>query len=120
MKIRFAVLLLALVAAVPATFAAPHTEPIDATGVLLDVMCSKGATDASAAAHTRECGLMEHCVKSGYGVVVKGKFHTFDAEGNKQAEAIFRATKKTDNITVRVEGTLQHAGDITVTKLTEV
>ena len=65
-------------------------------------------------------GHLEHCVKSGYGIVIDGKFHKFDAEGNKQAEAIFRATKKTENLTVRVEGTLQHAGDITVTKLTEI
>jgi hypothetical protein len=120
MRIRIAVLALALVAAVPAAFGAAHTEPINTTGVLLDVMCSEGATQESAAKHTRACGLMEHCVKSGYGIVVDGKFHKFDAEGNKQAEAIFRATKKTENITVRVEGTLQHAGDITVTRLTEV
>jgi hypothetical protein len=118
MKTRIAILALALVAAVPAAFAA-HTEPINTTGVLLDVMCSEGATEESAAKHTRACGLMEHCVKSGYGIVIDGKFHKFDAEGNKQAEAIFRATTKTENITARVEGTLQHAGDITVTKLTE-
>jgi hypothetical protein len=116
MKIYVA--LLALVIAIPvAAFA--HTTPIDKTGVLMDVMCSKGATQESAAKHTRECGLMEHCVASGYGIVVDGVFHKFDAEGNKQAEAIFRATKKANNITVRVEGTLQHEGDITVDKLTE-
>ena len=120
MRIRIAILALALIAGVPAAFAAAHTEPINTTGVLLDVMCSEGATQESAAKHTRECGLMEHCAKSGYGIVIDGKFHKFDAEGSRQAEAIFRATKKTDNITVKVEGTLQHAGDITVTKLTEV
>ena len=120
MRIRIAIFALALVAAVPAAFAAAHTEPINTTGVLLDVMCSEGATQESAAKHTRECALMEHCAKSGYGIVIDGKFHKFDAEGSRQAEAIFRATKKTDNVTVRVEGTLQHAGDITVTKLTEV
>ena len=119
MKTRIAILALALLAAVPAAFAA-HTEPINTTGVLLDVLCSEGATQASAAKHTRECGLMAECVKSGYGIVINGKFHKFDAEGSRQAETIFRTSKKTDNITVRVEGTLQHAGDITVTKLTEV
>jgi hypothetical protein len=116
MKTFFA--LLALVVAIPvAVFA--HTEPIDKTGVLMDVMCSKGATQELAAKHTRECGLMEHCVASGYGIVIDGVFHKFDAEGNKKAEAIFRSTKKTANITARVEGTLQHEGDITVDKLTE-
>jgi hypothetical protein len=116
MKIYFA--LLALVLAIPAAVFA-HTEPIDKTGVLMDVMCSKGATQESAAKHTRECGLMKHCVASGYGIVVDGVFHKFDAEGNKKAEAIFRSTKKADNITVRVVGTLQHEGDITVDTLTE-
>jgi hypothetical protein len=119
MKIRTALLTLVLVATIPAPFASAHTEPIDATGILMDVMCSKGVTQESAAKHTRECGLMEHCVSSGYGIVIAGTFHKFDAEGNKQAEAIFRATKKASNITARVEGTLQHEGDITVTKLTE-
>ena len=109
----------ALASAGAATVASAHTEPIDTTGVLLDVMCSEGATQESAAKHTAKCALMEHCVKSGYGVVVDGTFHKFDAEGNKQAEAIFRSTKKTSNITANVEGTLQHEGDITVTKLTE-
>jgi hypothetical protein len=119
MRIHTAILALALAAAVPVPFVSAHTEPINTTGVLLDVMCSKGATQESAAKHTRDCALMEHCVTSGYGVVIDGKFHKFDAEGNKQAEAIFRSTKKTSNITALVEGTLQHEGDITVTRLTE-
>jgi len=95
-----------------------HTSPIIKSGTLIDVMCSEGATEASAAKHTAKCALMEHCAKSGYGIVIDGVFHKFDAEGNRQAEAIFRSTKKTDHITATVEGTLQHEGDITVTKLT--
>ena len=119
MRIRIAILALALAALVPASLVSAHTEPINKTGVLMDVMCSEGVTQESAAKHTAKCALMEHCAKSGYGIVIDGVFHKFDAEGNKQAEAIFRSTKKTDNITANVEGTLQHAGDITVTKLTE-
>lgn len=118
MKIRIAILALAFAAAMPAVLVSAHTTPIKKTGILLDVLCSEGATTESAAKHTRECGLMDACVKSGYGAVVDGKFHKFDAEGNRQAEAIFRSTKRTDNITVLIEGTLQHEGDITVTKLT--
>jgi hypothetical protein len=63
MRIRIAIIALALAAVLPVQFSAAHTEPINATGVLLDVMCSNGATQESAAKHTRECALMEHCVK---------------------------------------------------------
>ena len=118
MRIRIAILALALAAALPTSFVSAQTEPINKTGVLLDVMCSEGATQESAAKHTAKCALMDHCAKSGYGIVIDGVFHKFDAEGNKQAEAIFRSTKKASNITATVEGTLQHEGDITVTKLT--
>jgi hypothetical protein len=115
--LRAAALAIALGVGIPATIFA-HTMPIKKPGTLIDVMCSEGVTDETAAKHTRECGLMDVCVKSGYGIVIDGVFHKFDAEGNKQAEAIFRASKKTDHITAMVEGTLQHEGDITVTKLT--
>jgi len=117
MKIRIATLALGLAALVPAlTFA--HETAITKTGMLVDVLCAKGMTEGDTAKHTRECGLMAECVKSGYGIFFDGKFHPFDAEGNKQAEAIFRSTSKTDHIAVTVEGTLLHEGDIRVTKLT--
>jgi len=96
-----------------------HTMPIKKSGTLVDVICSSEVkTQADADKHTRDCALMGDCVKSGYGIVIDGVFHKFDAVGNRQAEAIFRNSKKTDHITATVDGTLQHEGDITVTKLT--
>lgn len=115
--IRAAALAVALAMLPAAVFA--RTMPITKSGTLVDVMCSSDVkTQADADNHTRECALMDACVASGYGIVIDGVFHKFDAEGSKQAEAIFRSTKKTDHITATVEGTLEHNGDITVTKLT--
>jgi len=116
--IRAIALAFALAVGMPA-IAFAHTMPIKKSGTLVDVMCAADVkSQADADKHSRECGLMEHCVASGYGIVIDGVFHKFDAEGNKQAEAIFRSSKKADHITATVEGTLQHEGDITVTKLT--
>lgn len=118
LTLRAAALAFMLAVGVPAAVFA-HTEPIKTTGTLMDVMCSGDVkTQADADKHTRECALMEHCAASGYGIVIDGKFHKFDAEGSKKAEAIFRDSKKADHITATVEGTLQHNGDITVTALT--
>jgi hypothetical protein len=50
---------------------------------------------------------MPDCVKSGYGVyTAEGKYITFDADGNKKAEEALRASKKRDNLRVRVTGEL--------------
>lgn len=106
----------ALAVAVPSAVFA-HTMPINKSGTLIDVMCSKGTTVADADKHTRERGLIEHRAKSGYGIVIDGEFHRFDSAGNKQAEAILRSAKNVDHITATVEGTLQNEGDITVTRL---
>jgi hypothetical protein len=114
--LRAAALAFALAVAVPSAVFA-HTMPIKTSGTLIDVMCSKGTTVADADKHTPECGLMEHCAKSGYGIDIDGEFHRFDAAGNKQAEAVFRSTKNVDHITATVEGTLESEGDITMTRL---
>ena len=117
MSLSVAVALVAVVFSISAAFA--HEMQINTKGTLVDVMCSADVkTQADADNHTRECALMDACVKSGYGIVIDGKFHKFDAEGSKQAEAIFRSTKKTDHITATVEGTMLHDGSIAVTHLT--
>lgn len=100
-------------------------EPVKLTGYVVDVVCAadhtKDAAEAAtkfAAEHTKECGLMEDCVKSGYGIFAEGKWYPFDAKGNELAKGIFEKTKKDKAIKVTVEG-LKHDGKILVQKLTE-
>ena len=116
MKLRllFASMLLAVVA----VGASAQDTAIKTTGTLIDVMCGAEATQADADAHTPECALMTHCLASGFGIMIDGKFHKFDAEGNKLAADLFRTTKKKDHITATVEGTELADGSIKVAKLT--
>jgi len=116
-SLSVAVALVAAVISVSAAFA--NETKINGKGTLVDVMCSADVkTQADADNHTRDCALMDACVKSGYGIVIDGKFHKFDAEGSKQAEAIFRSTTKKDHITATVEGAIQDDGSIHVMHLT--
>lgn len=74
--------------------------------------------DKGAAEHTKECALMEECVKSGYGIYTNGKWYPFDAKGNELAKAMFEKTGKKDNIKATVEG-MKHDRKILVQKITE-
>ena len=83
-------------------------------GVLMDKMCSmKAAKEGQPAAvsHTTKCALEPPCQGSGFGVFTSdNKFIALDAEGNTKALAALKATKKTDNLRVTVNGEIQ--GDI--------
>src|SRR5262245_57943772 len=120
-----AIVLIALAALAITTYTAFAHEKVKLTGYVVDVMCfaehAKDATDTAqkaASEHTRECALMEECVKSGYGIYAEGKWYPFDAKGNEMAKAMFEKTKKKNNIKVTVEG-MKHEGKILVEKLTE-
>ena len=120
-----AIVLIALAALVIIASTVLAHEKVKLTGYVVDVMCfaehANDATDAAkkaAAEHTRECALMEECVKSGYGIYADGKWYPFDAKGNEMAKAMLEKTKKKDNIKVTVEG-MKHEGKILVEKLTE-
>jgi hypothetical protein len=80
-------------------------------GVLMDKMCSMTAAkqgQAFAASHDTKCALQPACQKSGYGVfTADNKFLALDAAGNAKAVAALKATKKTDNLKVTVEGDVQ-------------
>lgn len=77
-------------------------------GFLVDKMCSMKAMkegQQAAAMHTKDCALMPDCVASGCGVfTADGKFLTFDAKGNQEAEKALKATDKKDNLKVKVSG----------------
>ena len=110
---------------VVASSAALAHEKVKLTGYLVDSMCAAGHTkdkpeDAAkfAAEHTKECSLMEDCVKSGFGVFVDGKCFPFDAKGNEIAKGLVEKTIKKDHIKVIVEG-MKHDGKILVEKIGE-
>ena len=115
------VILSALALAVVAT--ARYQSATTYSGVLMDVACGaktpKNADPAARAkGHTKNCALMESCVKSGYGVFVDGKFLKFDAKGNGLAKSILGASTKDKDIEVTVTGTVD-GENIKVTDLKE-
>jgi hypothetical protein len=78
-------------------------------GILLDKMCSptivKSNDQAAAKKHTRECSLMEDCIKTGYGVLTAdGKFIAIDPAGTAKVVEALKASKKSDDIRVQVTG----------------
>lgn len=77
-------------------------------GILMDKMCSMSVAKEGqkfATSHDTKCALSPDCAKSGYGVVTAdNKFLALDAAGNAKAAAALKATKKTDNLKVTVEG----------------
>jgi hypothetical protein len=101
-------------------------EPVKLTGYVGDVVCATDhindkAEDATkfSAEHTKSCGLMDECVKSGYAIFSDGKWYPFDAKGNELAKALIEKTRKSDHIKATVEG-MKHDGKILVEKITEV
>jgi hypothetical protein len=121
-KILFPTVILALLAAVSVVRA--H-DPVKLTGFVVDVLCATdhvkdeaAAATKFAAAHTKECGLMEDCIKSGYGIFSDGKWYPFDEKGNQLARELFEKTQKNAQIKVTVEGK-KHGDKILVDKITE-
>jgi len=117
------IILIALAALVITASTASAHEKVKLSGYVVDLMCfaehTKDAADVAkkaAAEHTRDCALMEECVKSGYGIYADGKWYPFDAKGNELAKAMFEKAKRKDNIKVTVEG-MEHDGKILVEKI---
>ena len=77
-------------------------------GVLMDKMCSATAVKQGqkfATSHDTKCALEAACQKTGYGLfTADNKFIALDAAGNAKAAAALKATKKTDNLMVTVDG----------------
>lgn len=124
MKTRI-LLLLAVSTLVAMVSAALAHEPVKLSGYLVDVSCAAdhvkdSAPEATkfASEHTKDCALMDECIKSGYGIFSDGKWYPFDEKGNQLAKAIFDKTKKKDHIKATVEGN-KHNDKILVEKITE-
>ncbi len=81
------------------------------TGILIDKTCSSKAVaggQAAAEKHDRNCAMAASCQRSGYGVYTSdGKWVAFDDSGNKQAIAALKASQKSDDLKVTVDGTVQ-------------
>ncbi len=102
------VVLLALVAV--AAVAGAQAQATAVAGYLVDVKCgTTRANDAGfPAAHTKDCLLMDACMKSGYGVMTADKkLIKFDAASNKKALAFIKATEKDKEWKVTVKGTVK-------------
>jgi hypothetical protein len=106
MKVHRNVIRVFLLASLAGVLSAAEVE-----GVLMDKMCSmKAAKEGQKAAtmHTRQCALMPDCEKSGYGVfTADNRYLTLDAAGNEQASAALKASKKKDNLKVKVTGEIK-------------
>ena len=86
---------------------------------LLDVDCAnKAITDdgtnlkTKPENHTVACLKKPSCMASGYGVIIRNKetgkynFYKFDEKGDEIAKKLLETTKKTDNMQVKVRGTV--------------
>jgi len=111
---RFTAVLMALVFATFTLMAQSSQEKKETTfkGYLADKMCGSGFTKtgdaktatAKAKKHTTECALADNCKASGYGLVIGGTYHKFDAAGDKLAVDYLTTTKKESNLWVEVKG----------------
>ncbi len=91
-------------------------------GTVIDNMCFGKAnmkmSQAELAMHSRECALMDGCVKSGYALVTAdGHVYKLDADGNKHAVAALKASKQEADLKVTVTGT-NNGGTVTVKSVT--
>ena len=86
---------------------------------LLDVDCASRAIapdganfQTNPAKHTVACLKKPSCVASGYGVLIRNKktgqysFCKFDDKGNEIAKKLLEVTRKTDNMIIKVRGTM--------------
>jgi hypothetical protein len=88
-------------------------------GYVLDKHCAKGEGEElsdAAKTHTRACMLKAQCSRSGYGLVVNGKWHAFDRRGSAQAARLIRTPNYAQNEKWDVTGSKKD-GVITVSTL---
>lgn len=107
---RFVLILTALISLTAAAFA----QPVDRfDGTLMPVKCKND----NPATHARDCAL--DCAETGLGLLTEaGDYLKFSAEGDKKGLEWLLATTRTDNLKVRVTGTLKD-GVLHVVSITE-
>jgi hypothetical protein len=111
MRVRFAfVVVLACGVVASAAVARIQAQAQTVSGYLVDVKCGTArASEAGFPAdHTKDCMLMDACMKSGYGVMTADKkLIKFDAAGNKMALVLLKKTNKDKDWKVTVKGTMK-------------
>jgi hypothetical protein len=80
------------------TVVAQGTGTTTLSGYVVDQHCAatigtKADVMDKAAAHTKDCALMEDCVKSGYGIFSGGKYYKFDSTGSATAQTALEGSK---------------------------
>ena len=99
---------------------------------LLDVDCAnKAITDdgtnlqTNPENHNVTCLKMTYCSASGYGLIIRNKktgrynFFKFDEKGDELARKLLETTNKTDNMRVKVRGTIDKRMIIKVNNIEE-
>jgi hypothetical protein len=95
------------------------------TGYIVDKACATGKVakqadqQAAAANESRNCVLMEGCVKSGLGAYSEGKYIEFDAKGVELAKAALEKSKKAKGAKFQVTGKMTE-GKLAVAEIKEV
>jgi hypothetical protein len=105
------------------TVFAQETNPTTLSGYVVDQMCAKGIAKKTnvmdkAAAHTRECSLMEDCAASGFGMFSDGKYFRFDEKGSVTAKELLEKSKRTKGMYFKAVGQLVD-GTLTIASLAE-
>lgn len=105
------------------TVVAQESSPTTLSGYVVDQKCAKGIAKKSnmmekAAAHTRDCALMENCAASGYGIFSEGKYYRFDEKGSATAKALLEKSKRTKEMYFKAVGQLVD-GTLNIASLAE-
>jgi hypothetical protein len=112
---KFALILFAAIVMSVSALAADTTVK----GHLVDLACAteEGNKPGFAAKHTKDCLLMDECVKSGYGVMTPDKkVIRFDKVGNAEASKFISTLKKEKDIKVAVTGNV-NGNSMSVSKI---
>jgi hypothetical protein len=116
-KVTLFAVALALVASSGAGLAQEQAETFK--GTLIDNACFNRSemSQEDLASHTRNCALMDGCIRSGYALVTADD-HVFklDAAGNEKAVEMLKASDQSANLKVTVTGT-NTDGTITVASI---
>jgi hypothetical protein len=99
--------------------AAPDGDAEHFEGYVLDRHCAKGDGDTlsdAAKTHSRACMVKAQCSRSGYGLVVDGKWYAFDRRGSAQAARLIRTPNYAEHEKWDVTGSKKD-GVITVATL---
>ena len=86
------------------------------SGTLIDKHCGAKATAADVSAHEKACTMKCAANGKGLGMIVDGKWYSFDTKGEKLGWSILKSSKATGNVQVTVNGKIT-GDEIFVTKM---